>query len=296
MWNRKISHNKSFASGGLQRLKKHLEVLYTFVHLPRQELFLARPNAKPQPLSAVIITFNEEKNIARCIDSLLTVVDEIIVVDSFSTDKTKEICLGYKNVKFISNEWLGYAKTKNFANNLAQHNYILSLDADEALSPTLINSILNINNFKGVYEFNRLTNYCGKWITHCGWYPDKKIRLFPKNIVYWKDEEIHETIFIPNTLKKKHLIGDLLHYSFYSVEQHLQQIEKFTTLSANVAFEKGEKSSNFKIIYKTVFKFFRDYCLKLGFLDGKYGFIICKNSAYAKYLKYKKLMLLNEKI
>jgi glycosyltransferase involved in cell wall biosynthesis len=245
-------------------------------------------------LSVVIITLNEEKNIARCLDAVVELTNDIVVVDSFSTDKTKQVCEQYSNVNFIQTEWKGYSSTKNYANKQAKHSYILSLDADEVISKELKKSLLKLTKLDGVYEFNRLTNYCGKWIKHCGWYPDKKIRIFPKDIVYWNGEDVHETLFIPKNLAINFLKGDLLHYSFYTEEQHLKQIDHFTDISSKAAFDKGKRSNGFTIFYKSTFKFFRDYILKWGFLDGYYGYIVCKNSAYAKRLKYTKLKKLNQ--
>ena len=167
-------------------------------------------------LSAIIITFNEEKNISRCLNSLKNIVDEIIVVDSFSSDRTEEICRNY-NVKFIKRKWEGYSETKNFANSLALNNFVLSIDADEEISEELSLSIQQIeepiDNF--VFSFNRLTNYCGKWIKHCGWYPDKKVRIFNKNNTTWKGE-IHENLIFVTPVKEVFLKGDCFHYSYYS--------------------------------------------------------------------------------
>ena len=144
-------------------------------------------------ISAVIIAFNEEKNIERCILSLKNVVDEIVVVDSFSKDKTKEICLAH-NVVFIEHSFKGHIEQKNWAYTQASNNYVLSLDADEALSDELKNSILAIkNNWKNDgYAFNRLTSYCGKWIKHCGWYPDIKLRLWDRRKGTWKGINPHD--------------------------------------------------------------------------------------------------------
>ncbi len=243
-------------------------------------------------LSAVIITYNEEKNIGRCIDSLKGVADEIIVVDSFSNDKTKEICLA-KSVTFIEHNFEGHIEQKNYALTQASHNHCLSLDADEALSNELKQEIIRIKanwELEGYY-LNRLTNYCGKWIKHCGWYPDWKLRLFDRTKGHWTGKNPHDEYVLKKGRAQK-IKGDLYHYSFYTIDQHLKQIEFFTDIGAQVEYQKGTKASGFKIWYKSRFKFIRDYIFKLGFLDGKYGYIVCKNSAMATALKYKKLQTL----
>lgn len=241
-------------------------------------------------ISAVIITFNEERNIERCINSLKGVVDEIIVVDSFSKDKTKDIC-NVMGVAFYQTKWEGYAATKNYGNNLANYSYILSIDADEALSETLKKEILafkNTNTLHDAYRLNRLTNYCGNWIHHCGWYPDTKLRLWNKQKGKWEGN-IHEEVVMENNSSVASFNGDLLHYSYYSIQQHINQANKFTDLTAMEALKKGKKASILKIIFSSCVKFIRDYFFKLGFLDGYHGFVICKISAFATYLKYTKL-------
>ena len=245
-------------------------------------------------ISAAIITKNEERNIERCLKSLQGVADEIVVVDSFSTDKTKEICEQY-HVKFFQKEWLGYAEQKNQANSLSANDIIFSIDADEALSSELQQSLLQFKltdkqNF--VCQANRLTNYCGKWIRHCGWYPDKKIRIFNRNTAKWTGN-IHETLSFPSDTAVIKLKGDLLHYSYYSIEEHILQANKYTTLSAAEAFEKGKNIAFFYIVFKSCWKFFRNYFLKGGFLDGYYGYVICKISAFVTFLEYAKLKQLH---
>ncbi|MFM2224074.1 MAG: hypothetical protein RJA07_276 [Bacteroidota bacterium] len=243
-------------------------------------------------ISAVVITFNEELNIERCINSLLDIADEIIIIDSFSTDKTKEICL-QKNVKFVSTKWQGYAATKNFGHTIAQNNYILSLDADEAISEQLKNSILSIkNNLSGAYEMNRLTNYCGSWIKHGGWYPDKKIRLFNKQTTQWKNLVVHEHIEFIKTEHITYLQGDILHYSFNTMHEHKLKIEKYAKLEA----QKIQHYSTIKIQLKKLFSpiatFIKMYFIKLGFLDGVAGFHVAKLSAYASFKRYAEAQLL----
>lgn len=240
-------------------------------------------------LSVVIITFNEEKNIGRCLESIQGIADDIVVVDSFSTDQTENICKQYK-VNFIPRKWEGYSDTKNFANAEAKYDWILSLDADEALSEELKRSILKIKQASSLatYKFNRLTNYCGSWIKHCGWYPDTKIRIFDRRITKWEGI-IHEKLMINSDEPAILLEGDCLHYSYYSLEQHYAQTEKFSSLAAQNMFEHGKKASLLKLWISPVVKFISDYFIKLGILDGSAGYTICKISAYTSYLKYKKL-------
>ncbi len=241
-------------------------------------------------LSVVIITLNEERNIERCLRSVEGLTDDIVVVDSGSDDLTATICHSY-GVRFQTHEWLGYTETKNFANSLAKYPLILSLDADEALSDELKQSILEVlaNQKASAYSMNRLTNYCGKWIKHGGWYPDKKIRLFNYSEGSWSGSLIHEAIIMNNGAAVEHLKGDLLHYSYHSIADHVIQANNFTDLTAQKAFDANKKSSVFHILFNPVIKFKKDYFLKAGFLDGYYGFIICSISAFATFLKYAKL-------
>lgn len=248
-----------------------------------------------EKLSVVIITKNEERNIERCLKSIMPVADEIIIVDSLSTDKTEEICKNF-NVKFISQKWLGYSNQKNFANSLTTNNYILSIDADECLSEELIQSIQNEknNNFTAqAYDFNRVTFFCGNPVKHCGWNNDYRVRLWEKDAAQWVGD-IHELLKFSNETPVKRLSGDMLHYSFHSVEQHIEQINTFSSLSAKAKFDKGKKSSILAIIFQPMWRFIRMFFFQRGFLDGFTGFVVCRNSAYAVYLKYCKLYMLQK--
>lgn len=249
-----------------------------------------------QKISSVIITFNEEENIAGCIESLKPVADEIIVVDSNSTDRTGEICKE-KGVTFIQHAFEGHIEQKNWAVQQAAYPVILSLDADEVLSPQLQQSILKVKeewNRDG-YSFNRFNNYCGKWIKHCGWYPDRKIRLWHRDKGKWGGNNPHDKVVMSPGTTLGFLQGDLLHYSFHSIRQHMDQINKFSDIKANVAFNKGKRSNYLKLIFLPFFKFIRNYFLKAGFLDGFYGWVICVNSAHSEFLKYAKLKHLQNK-
>ena len=242
-------------------------------------------------ISAVIITFNEEKNIERCLKSLTEIADEIIVVDSFSTDKTEEICKNYKTT-FIKHKFDGHIQQKNWAKEQANFNYVLSLDADETVSSELKNSILNLKkqkNLADAYYFNRRTNYCGKWINHSGWYPDKKLRLWNTSKGKWGGENPHDKFIIEKGATEQHLFGDLYHYSYYSISEHSLQTNKFTDINAQVLFDKGKQTNLLQIILKPTWKFFRNYFIKLGILDGYYGFVVCAITAHGTFQKYIKL-------
>lgn len=248
------------------------------------------------PISAVIITFNEEKNIGRCIDSLEGVVDDIVVLDSHSTDRTREICEA-KGVRFATHPFAGYIEQKNLALLESKYPHVLSIDADEALDENLKKSILKARenwNADG-YTMNRLTNFCGKWIRHTGWYPDRKLRLFDKRKGKWAGRNPHDRYEIAGKHRIEHLEGDILHYSFYSIAQHIDTVNKFSSIKAQVMFEKGRSVHFWNYFINPGFKFFRDFFLKMGFLDGFYGYLIARNSAHGVFLKYAKLRELYRK-
>jgi glycosyltransferase involved in cell wall biosynthesis len=247
--------------------------------------------------SAVILTLNEERNIERCLRSLDGIADELLVVDSFSTDRTCEIArtLG---ARVIQQTFLGYIEQKNFALGQATYPHVISLDADEALSNELRKSVLAVkSNFDcDGYYVNRLTNYCGQWIRHCGWHPDWKMRLFDKRKGKWTGTNPHDRYELePNSTTKK-LDGDLLHYSYYTVAEHLSQIERFTDIAARAKLAEGKQSSIFKLIYKPTAKFIKSYFIKLGFLDGQKGWLVCLYSSYATYLRYRKMLTLQREL
>ena len=238
-------------------------------------------------LSVVLITFNEGHHIAKCLKAAQAVADEIIVIDSGSTDNTVDVCKAY-GARVVTNPWCGYSEQKNFGNAQASLDWILSLDADEVLNEVLIQSILKWKDHPQAASFKRMTNYCGKFITHGGWYPDVKVRLFNKQETQWEGV-IHEVL---QGLSKENTIlleGDCLHYSYYSVEQHYAQAEKFTTIQAEDLFQHGKKSPWYTRVFSPIAKFVVDYFCRFGFLDGRPGFTVARISAYATHLKYKKI-------
>lgn len=246
-------------------------------------------------ISAAIITFNEERNIERCLRSLLSVADEIVVVDSFSKDRTKEICNAF-GVRFIENPFEGHIQQKNFAIDQTTHDWVLSLDADEALDEKLTASILEWKQqtpaFHG-YRFNRLTNYCGTWIKHSGWYPDTKVRLVHKSQARWTGVNPHDRLDVNNGAPTGFLQGDLLHYSYYTQEDHLKQIEYFSGIASKELYKKNKKVGLPMIYIKVIVQYLKNILLKCGFLDGKAGWTIARLSAYATYKKYIKLRALH---
>ena len=246
------------------------------------------------PLSVAIITLNEEKNIGRCLESLKDIADEIVVVDSCSTDKTKEICEGF-GVRFIVQPFLGYTQQKNFALDATTYPHVLSLDADEALSPELKNSIVTAkaNGFPSTgYTMNRLSWFCDSWIRHGSWYPDRKLRLVFKLAARWGGMNVHEKLELTQTSTVKHLAGDLLHYTYYSIDEYILQGNKFSSISAKAMFDLGKKAGYLNLVWNPFMAFVKNYIIRAGFLDGFNGYIIARQSASQTFLKYAKLIQL----
>lgn len=242
------------------------------------------------PISAVIITFNEARNIGRCLDSLVGVADEVVVVDSFSTDETAEICRS-RGTRFVQHPFGGHIEQKNYALSLAAHPHVLALDADEALSETLRQSVLaaKANWQHGGYTMNRLTNYCGQWIHHSGWYPDRKLRLFDRRRGHWGGTNPHDKVEMHAGCTTAFLPGDLLHYSYYTREEHLERARKYAEIAARAMFQQGRRAAWWRLAFSPAFKFFRNYILKMGFLDGAAGWTICRVSALETHWKYQRL-------
>ncbi|HRF79821.1 MAG TPA: glycosyltransferase family 2 protein [Flavobacteriales bacterium] len=246
-------------------------------------------------ISAVIITRNEAHNIARCLISLQLLVDEVIVVDAESTDDTARIATDH-GARVIVRAWTDYSDQKNFANAQARGPYILSMDADEAISAELRAALMDATKLglSGAYRFNRLTNYCGTWVRHGGWYPDAKVRLFPKAGTTWQGEHVHEELRLPPETIVHQLDGDLLHYSYPTVRSHEERIERYSDLHARKLLAAGKRPGLLKRTFSPAVKFFQGFVMRLGFLDGKAGYTIARLSARAVRLKYAKLQRLRE--
>lgn len=243
-------------------------------------------------ISLVVITLNEAEHIGRCLQSVQGVVDEMLILDSGSTDATLQICQQY-GATVINTPWEGYAATKNKGYPLAQHNYILWLDADEALSPQLRESILQVKSkLSGAYSCNRLNYYYGYPLRHGGMYPDAKPRLFNRAEATWKGDFVHETLALQPGTTLTHLPGDLLHCTTRDIADHVARINKYSTLAAQEMQQKGKRFSTLKLIFSPIWRFKKMYFFKGGFRDGKPGLIVALLSGYAVGLRYAKLWAL----
>ena len=242
-------------------------------------------------ISATIITLNEEKNIARALRSL-NFVDEIIIVDGGSTDKT---CLVSEELgaKVFYNSFEGYGQQKNFAASLCRNKWIFSIDADEEVTEDLKKSILALDSkqeLSKIFNVNRRTMFCGQWIYHGGWYPDNVARLYNKDFAEWTTPHVHEKIVFKGLLEKQQesaLHGHLNHYSFPTVKSQVLTNVKYATLGAgDLINKKGGRPRLYAVLLKPIVKFLECYFIKKGFLDGLAGFIIAINAAYSMFMKY----------
>ena len=243
------------------------------------------------PLSVVVITFNEEANIARCLAALAGVAEEVLVVDSFSTDRTAEICRQH-GARVVQNAFVGYVEQKNFATAQARFDHVLQLDADEVLTDELRQSIREAkqNWQHAAYSLARLTNYCGRWVRHGGWYPDRKLRLYDRRLGHWQGLLLHERYEVAPGHSTGQLRGDALHYSYHSIAQHVSQLNKFTSITAQELSLKGKTNVTlFHLVAKPLWKFVHGYVFRLGFLDGFAGLSIAFISAVGVFLKFAKL-------
>ncbi len=248
-------------------------------------------------LSVVIITFNEERNIARCLASVKGVADDIVVVDSFSTDATGKIVQEH-GARFVQHAFEGHIEQKNWAITQAKYPWVLSLDADEALDEELVRCILAVKQ-KPVeadgYAMARLTNYCGTWIRHGGWYPDIKLRLWDSRKGCWGGTNPHDRYEMDSGARTRHLHGNILHYSYRSISDHIKQADYFTTIAAQALHARGKRAGLLKMLVSPCAKFISGYLLRGGFRDGFHGFVIARISAAATFWKYAKLRQLRRK-
>jgi glycosyltransferase involved in cell wall biosynthesis len=248
-------------------------------------------------ISATIVALNEERNIARALRSLAGCVDEMVVVDSGSSDRTREIALSL-GARVAEEPWRGYAAQKNFAASIATHEWILSLDADEQLTPALANEISVLKTKSpddpspsdpspvDGWTMPRMARYLGRWIRHSGWYPDRKIRLYHRDRATWQGDYVHESVQARGAVG--HLENDLLHYTCDSLSQHVQTLDRYTTLAAQALKASGKPVPFRRLVVDPPWTFFRSLLLQRGYLDGVHGVIIAGMASFYTFAKYAK--------
>ena len=239
-------------------------------------------------ISVTIITLNEESNIKRCLESV-SWADDIVIVDSGSTDKTVEICRQF-DCRILDTAWMGFGRTKQFAVEQAAHDWIFSIDSDEVITPELQAEIKTLLEeeppFHG-YRVPRRSTYLNKIILHGGWQRDRPLRLFNRQYAAFNKKEVHESVAVDGDVDS--LQNYLLHYPYPDITTHLSKMNTYTELGAEELFEKGRTCSLFEARMRGLIKFFKMYFLQGGFLDGAPGYVLAKNSAFGVYLKYVKL-------
>ena len=246
-------------------------------------------DTSPLPITAVIITHNEAENIGRCLAPLVGLVAEILVIDGHSTDGTAAIAEGL-GATVLAKDWAGYSGTKNWGNAQARHDWILSIDADEVVSEELAASLRTAARVsERAYALDRLTNYCGTWVHHSGWYPDWKVRLFDRRRARWTGDYVHERLELDAGTQVERLTGKLYHYSYKSRADHRARIERYTTLAAQELYAKGKTVPFWKPLLSPAARFVRTYVFKQGWRDGAVGLHISRENARLVGLKYRKL-------
>jgi glycosyltransferase involved in cell wall biosynthesis len=246
-------------------------------------------------LSVIIITKNEADNIRACLDSV-SWADEITVVDSGSSDDTVNICRAMGAQVHITADWPGFGMQKNRALSHATGEWVLSLDADERVTAGLrseIESALNDPHGHDAFRIPRLSSFCGRYMRHSGWYPDYVTRLFQRGAARFSDDLVHESLIVNGRVGKLH--QPLLHETFHDLEELLTKINQYSTAGARMLSEKGKSATLKKAVSHAAWAFFRTYILRVGFLDGREGFMVAVSTAESTYYRYVKLMLLNRR-
>lgn len=237
-------------------------------------------------ISTICISHNEEANIERCLRSVASFSDEIILVDSFSTDRTVELARPLAT-SVISQEWLGYGRQKQFALEQCSGDWVFSIDADEEVSPELTEEIRSLDYSHDGYWMPRPVWYLGRWIRHSGWYPGYILRLFRRDRGRFTDDRIHEYVRVEGRTRR--LRGDLYHYSYRDVAHHVEKMNEFTSLAAQQMFERGRRAHLWQLTATPGLEFLKVYLLKRGFMDGFAGLVISTLHSYYVFLKYAKL-------
>lgn len=244
-------------------------------------------------ITVILITYNAAAHLEKCLDSV-TWADEIIVLDSGSSDATLEICRKYTKKVYLSEDWQGFGVQKNRVLAYAQGEWVLSLDADEVISEDLqfeIQQAIQDTEFTA-FKISRLSRLMGRWIRHSGWQPDYVTRLFRRECARFSDDLVHEKLEVQRG-KVGTLHSQMLHYTYDSLEQLIEKTNRYSTDSAKMLYAKGQPSSLNKAIFHGVWAFLRTYLLRRGFLDGREGFLIAVAQAEVTFYRYVKLSYLN---
>lgn len=242
-------------------------------------------------ITATIITLNEEAFIGDCLKSL-DFADEIVVVDSGSSDRTEEICRAHDKVRFHSQDWLGFGRQKNLAASLASNDWIFNIDADERVSPRLRESILRVAaGGPACYRMARENYFGERWIRHCGWYPDFNKRLYDRRECAFSEKSVHEAVECRGPIGQ--LQGNLLHKTYSGLSDYLKRMERYSTLAAEELVKAGKSPGVPQVLFKPCFTFFKMYFLRLGFLEGYLGFVLSVLYSQYTFYKYAKARELN---
>jgi len=239
-------------------------------------------------ISATILTYNEERRIEACLESLRDIADEIIVVDSYSTDSTLDICRRH-GCRITQRHLTGFGAQRQYATSLTTHPYVLAVDADEILSPTLRASLLKLkkSEFKHrVYSFSRLNFFCGYAVRHCGWYPDRQIRLFDKRYANWNLHDVHEKVIFRDSVTPEPIEGDMLHYRCDTTLEYTRKQMKLSEVKRNRLVLKKESIGFFRPTIKGLKAFFNTYIKQGGILDGTVGFTISRQDYFKEKNAY----------
>lgn len=247
-----------------------------------------------EKISACVITFNEQARIRRCLESVKW-CDEIVIMDSFSTDRTIEICREYTD-KVYQHEWLGYVGQRNLIREKANCPWVLFMDSDEEVSPGLKQEILTefeygVGEYVG-YSFPRQVYYIGRWIKHGEWYPDVKLRLFKKEYGRTEGQEPHDTVVVKGPVKR--LDRPIWHYTHNDIADHINTLNRFSSITAQQRFAEADPFNWWDIILRPSLRFLKGYILKGGILDGSHGFIIAMLNSFGAFVKYAKLWELSQ--
>jgi (heptosyl)LPS beta-1,4-glucosyltransferase len=246
-------------------------------------------NSKKASLGVAVIVKNEEKKLAACLQAVASWVDEIVIVDAGSEDNTKEIALSFTDKYYQHPDWQGFGHQRQIAQNYVESDYILWLDADEHVSEELKDSIIKVMqnpDVSAVYQLSRLSWVFGRFIRHSGWYPDRVVRLYQKNLTAYNDNMVHEKVIVDNSMKLVTLDGDLLHYTYDNLNHYLLKSTGYAKAWADQKEKQGKKSSLLQAIAHALACFIKMYILKRGFLDGQQGLLLALLSAHSTFIKY----------